>query len=56
MTAPSVPAAPVGVMLIVNGYNIWLSLLAAIAVGMLAGLATGLLHTACGYRPFCPAF
>ncbi len=38
----------VGVMLIVNGYNIWLSLLAAIAVGMLAGLATGLLHTACG--------
>ncbi|MCI6378603.1 MAG: ABC transporter permease [Clostridiales bacterium] len=38
----------VGVMLIVNGYNIWLSLLAAIAVGMLAGFATGLLHTACG--------
>ncbi|MCI5956014.1 MAG: ABC transporter permease [Clostridiales bacterium] len=38
----------VGVMLIVNGYNIWLSLLAAIAVGMLAGLTTGLLHTACG--------
>ena len=38
----------VGVMLIVNGYNIWLSLLAAIAAGMLAGLATGLLHTACG--------
>ena len=38
----------VGVMLILNGYNVWLSLLAAIAVGMLTGLVTGILHTACG--------
>lgn len=38
----------VGVMLITAGYNIWLSLLAALVVGMLAGMATGLLHTACG--------
>ena len=38
----------VGVMLILNGYNVWLSLLAAILVGMLTGLATGILHTACG--------
>ena len=42
----------VGVMLIVNGYNIWLSLLAAIAVGMLAGFATGLLHTRHPVRHF----
>ena len=38
----------VGVMLILNGYNVWISLIAAIAAGMLAGLVTGLLHTACG--------
>lgn len=38
----------VGVMLILNGYNVWLSLLAAIIVGMLTGLVTGILHTACG--------
>ncbi len=38
----------VGVMLILNGCNIWISLLAAIGAGMLAGLVTGLLHTACG--------
>lgn len=38
----------VGVMLILNGCNIWISLLAAIGAGMLAGLMTGLLHTACG--------
>ena len=38
----------VGVMLILNGYNVWISLIAAIAAGMLTGLVTGLLHTACG--------
>lgn len=36
------------VMLFSAGVNIWLALLAALAVGMLAGLATGLLHTVCG--------
>lgn len=36
------------VMLYGAGFNIWLALLAALAVGMLAGLATGLLHTVCG--------
>lgn len=36
------------VMLFSAGFNIWLALLAALAVGMLAGLATGLLHTVCG--------
>ncbi len=38
----------VGVMLILNGYNVWFSLLAAIAMGMLMGMITGILHTACG--------
>ena len=36
------------VVLFGSGVNIWLALLAALAVGMLAGLVTGLLHTACG--------
>ena len=36
------------VMLFTGGVNIWLALLAAVAVGMLAGLCTGLLHTLCG--------
>lgn len=36
------------VMLFTTGANIWLALLAAVAVGMLAGLVTGLLHTLCG--------
>ena len=36
------------VVLFGNGVNLWLALLAAFAVGMLAGLVTGLLHTACG--------
>jgi len=36
------------VMLYTNGVNIWLGLLCALIVGMLAGLVTGLLHTACG--------
>ena len=38
----------VGVMLILAGCNVWISMLAAIAVGMLTGLVTGVLHTACG--------
>ena len=37
----------VGVMMMVAGHNVWLSLLCAILAGMLAGLATGVLHTAC---------
>ena len=36
------------VVLFGKGTNIWLALLAALAVGMLAGLVTGLLHTLCG--------
>ena len=38
----------VGVMLIVGGCPLWLALVCAVLAGMLAGLATGLLHTACG--------
>ena len=38
----------VGVMMMVAGHNVWLSLLCAILAGMLAGLATGVHHTACG--------
>ena len=37
-----------GVMMLVAGYNIWVALLCATLVGMLAGFATGILHTACG--------
>ena len=36
------------VMLIRAGVNPWISLLAAFGVGMLAGMITGLLHTALG--------
>ncbi len=36
------------VMLIRSGVNPWLALLCAFAVGMLAGLCTGMLHTRCG--------
>ena len=36
------------VMLFTNGVNVWLAMLAALLVGMAAGLVTGLLHTACG--------
>ncbi len=38
----------VGVMMIISGCNVWLSLLAALVVGMLTGMVTGILHTACG--------
>ena len=40
--------ACVCVMLTVNGCNIWLAMLAAIAAGMLTGLVTGLFHTFMG--------
>ncbi len=36
------------VVLFTNGVNLWLAMLAAVLVGMIAGLATGLLHTFCG--------
>ena len=36
------------VMMMVNGYNVWIAMLAAFLVGMLTGLVTGLFHTKCG--------
>ncbi|MCI9331732.1 MAG: ABC transporter permease [Oscillibacter sp.] len=36
------------VMLFGSGVNLWLALLAALGAGLLAGMVTGLLHTACG--------
>ncbi len=36
------------VLLTVNGVNVWLAVLAALLVGMAAGLVTGLFHTKCG--------
>lgn len=36
------------IMLMLNGCNIWIALLAATGAGMLAGLATGLFHTFMG--------
>ena len=39
------------VMLMLNGCNVWLSLLCAMAAGMLAGLFTGVFHTAMGIPP-----
>ena len=36
------------VVLFSGGFNIWIALLAALLVGMAAGLVTGLLHTFCG--------
>ncbi len=36
------------IMLMLAGYNVWLSLLAAVAAGMLTGLATGIFHTFMG--------
>ncbi len=41
----------VTVMLTVNGYNIWVALMAATLAGMLAGLCTGVLHTRLGIPP-----
>ena len=39
------------VMLMLNGVNVWLALLCAIVSGMLAGLMTGIFHTAMGIPP-----
>ena len=36
------------VMLMLNGVNVWIALICAIAAGMLAGLLTGVFHTAMG--------
>ena len=36
------------VMLMLNGWNVWLALLCAIIAGMLAGLLTGVFHTVMG--------
>lgn len=36
------------VLLTLNGFPVWVALIAAVLVGMLAGLVTGLFHTACG--------
>jgi len=41
----------VTVMMTINGYNIWISLLCACIAGLLAGLCTGLLHTKLGIPP-----
>lgn len=38
----------VAAVLTMNGCNVWLALLAAFAVGLVAGLATGLFHTCMG--------
>jgi len=36
------------VMMVTAGYNVWLAILCAFAVGMLTGLVTGFFHTTCG--------
>ena len=36
------------VMLMVNGYNVWIAMLGAFLVGALTGLVTGFFHTKCG--------
>ena len=41
----------VAVMLILNGCNLWLSMLAAFVSGLIAGAVTGLLHTFMGIPP-----
>lgn len=38
----------VSIMMMMSGHNVWVSLLAAIAAGMLAGLVTGIFHTFMG--------
>ena len=40
--------AAVCTVLITNGVNVWVAMLCAIVAGMLAGLVTGILHTALG--------
>ena len=39
------------VMLMLGGCNVWVALLCAIVAGMLAGLVTGIFHTAMGIPP-----
>ena len=39
------------VMMVINGYPVWLALVVAFVVGMLAGLATGIFHTGMGISP-----
>lgn len=39
------------IMLMMNGVNVWIALIAAIIAGMLAGLVTGLFHTTMGIPP-----
>jgi len=39
------------IMLMMNGVNVWLALIAAVIAGMLAGLVTGLFHTMMGIPP-----
>ena len=39
------------VMMMLNGKNVWVSLLCAVIAGMLAGLVTGIFHTAMGIPP-----
>lgn len=41
----------VGVMLILNGWNLWAAMLMAFIAGLLAGAVTGLLHTLMGIPP-----
>lgn len=41
----------VAVMLILNGWNLWLAMLIAFIAGLLAGAVTGLLHTLMGIPP-----
>lgn len=36
------------IMMMLNGYNVWIALIAATGAGMLAGMATGILHTFMG--------
>lgn len=36
------------VMMMLSGSNVWVAMLAAVLVGMLAGLVTGFFHTKCG--------
>ena len=38
----------VGIMMMLSGHNVWMSMLAATGAGLLAGLATGIFHTFMG--------
>ena len=46
-----VTGGTVCIMLMTNGVNVWIALVCAVIAGMLAGLATGLFHTAMGIPP-----